>query len=131
MRLKETPGGLPATPGRRLSAALAMFLTASGFSFVILCQFSSQPIVNDYPKLKLMAPFSERSAYFSRLAEEQTPASYFLLGSLALGLLVGGLIWVQSDPKKRKLIVERGQSINSDKAAAILSQQTRRYLKEK
>lgn len=113
--LKETPGGLPVTKRQRMGAACGMTIVIFALVFGLLCKFgSSNPIVNDYPKLKALSLISPRAAYFAQKAQDETMVPYFMLGAAIFAASVGLQLWLSSDPRKRPLIVERGQKADSD-----------------
>lgn len=120
-RLKDTPGGMPLTQSNRVKLSILMAVTAGLAVLVLLCLFgSSEPIVNDYPKLKATSLFSARSAHYAHGAEVETVVRYFRWAALVIGLGVGFAFYSASDPKKRKRVVNRGQIADSDSLARKL-----------
>ena len=117
LRLKETPGGLPATPAKRLISAAVISVFASSLTTYLLFKFgSSELIVNDYPKLVLKSFFlhDTNAAFHADFASiNYISITLFKLLALVIGIVSFYLIWWSSDPKRRKPVIADGLRADS------------------
>ena len=116
-RLKETPGGIPATPARRMISAVVIAVFASAVTGFVLFKFgSSEPIVNDYPKLVFKSVFMHdaRATYYSSGgAANNIVIPIFKWLAVAAGSIVWLLVWRSTDPKRKKPVIADGQRADS------------------
>lgn len=122
MSLKLTPGGIPLTPARRLGIAVMMGFLAWAITIYLLFKFgSSEPIVNDYPLLKLKSLISKTAAYWAAGAERENMIVHIYIWlAVAIALTVGFVTWRKADPNRQKQIISRGQKADSDAVHAAL-----------
>lgn len=112
-RLKETPGGAPLTTGRRFGAAAGLSTAMFLFSFVPICLNSADLYIRKYPLLKVLSLILPKQRVTVRFIESQTAVLWYAAACALPAVIVGIIVWRTSNPKSRKLVVERGQSANS------------------